>query len=50
MRLRLPAPKTKPGSQSGHTILLRGDMDALPMPEETALEAPDVILGWISRC
>ena len=29
---------TKPGSQSGRTILLRGDMDALAMPEETGLE------------
>jgi metal-dependent amidase/aminoacylase/carboxypeptidase family protein len=38
---------TKPGSQSGRTILLRADMDALPMPEEKRLEAPDVMLGWI---
>src|SRR5579862_7339686 len=29
---------TKSGSQSGRTILLRGDMDALPMPEETGLD------------
>src|ERR1700759_3544762 len=28
----------KPGSQSGRTILLRGDMDALPMTEETGLD------------
>src|SRR5579863_10288107 len=28
---------TKPGSQTGRTILLRGDMDALPMPEDTGL-------------
>src|SRR4029077_13510660 len=28
-------PGTRPGSQSGRTILLRGDMDPLPMPEET---------------
>ena len=26
---------TKPGFRSGRTILLRGDMDALPMPEDT---------------
>jgi amidohydrolase len=29
---------TKPGTQTGRTILLRGDMDALPMPEETGLD------------
>ena len=29
---------TRAGSQSGRTILLRGDMDALPMPEETGLD------------
>lgn len=28
----------KPGSQTGRTILLRGDMDALPMPEDTGLD------------
>src|SRR5947209_19848479 len=26
------------GAKPGRTILLRGDMDALPMPEETGLE------------
>jgi metal-dependent amidase/aminoacylase/carboxypeptidase family protein len=36
---------TKPGSQSGRTILLRGDMDALPMPEETGLEFASKIPG-----
>ena len=38
MRLGLPAPKPKAGSQIGRTILLRADMDALPMPEETGFE------------
>src|SRR5438128_11625184 len=38
---------TKPGSQSGRTILLRGDMDALPMPEETGLEFASEFAG---RC
>ncbi|HEX3953516.1 MAG TPA: hypothetical protein VHW90_08080 [Stellaceae bacterium] len=36
--LIVPLSGTKPGSQSGRTILLRGDMDALPMPEETGLD------------
>src|ERR1700742_642204 len=26
------------GGDNGRTVLLRGDMDALPMPEETGLE------------
>ena len=29
---------TRPGTQNGRTILLRGDMDALPLPEETGLD------------
>src|SRR5205823_10699593 len=29
---------TGPGAQNGRTILLRGDMDALPMPEDTGLD------------
>src|SRR5690348_10363943 len=36
---------TKPGSQSGRTILLRGDMDALPMPEQTGLDFASEIAG-----
>ena len=31
---------TKHGSESGRAILLRGDMDALPMPEETDSISP----------
>src|SRR6266851_400333 len=41
---------TKPGSQSGRTILLRGDMDALPMPEETGLEFASEIAGRMHAC
>src|SRR6185437_2248683 len=41
---------TKPGSQSGRTILLRGDMDALPMPEETGLEFASKIPGRMHAC
>ena len=35
----------KPGTQTGRTILLRGDMDALPMPEETGLHFASKIPG-----
>src|SRR6266480_4712644 len=41
---------TKPGSQSGRTILLRGDMDALPMPEETGLDFASKIPGRMHAC
>src|SRR5947208_329941 len=41
---------TKPGSQSGRTILLRGDMDALATPEETGLEFPSKIPGRMHAC
>lgn len=41
---------TKPGSQSGKTILLRGDMDALPMPEETGLPFASEIAGRMHAC
>src|SRR4051812_14325434 len=41
---------TKPGSQSGRTILLRGDMDGLPMPEETGLEFASKIPGRMHAC
>src|SRR5580658_4025599 len=33
------------GAQQGPTILLRGDMDALPMPEDTDLEFKSVNEG-----
>src|SRR5271157_2660952 len=41
---------TRPGSQSGRTILLRGDMDALPMPEETGLDFASEIPGRMHAC
>jgi metal-dependent amidase/aminoacylase/carboxypeptidase family protein len=41
---------TKAGSQSGRTILLRGDMDALPMPEETGLDFASEIAGRMHAC
>jgi amidohydrolase len=41
---------TKAGSQSGRTILLRSDMDALPMPEETGLDFASEIAGRMHAC
>src|SRR5215470_15588755 len=41
---------TKPGSQSGRTILLRGDMDALPMPEESGLDFASEVPGRMHAC
>jgi len=41
---------TKPQSQTGRTILLRGDMDALPMPENTGLEFASEIEGRMHAC
>jgi amidohydrolase len=41
---------TKPASQTGRTILLRGDMDALPMPEETGLDFASDIPGRMHAC
>ena len=40
----------KSGSQSGRTILLRGDMDALPMPEETGLDYASEFKGRMHAC
>ena len=41
---------TGPSAQSGRTILLRGDMDALPMPEETGLDYASEIPGRMHAC
>jgi hippurate hydrolase len=41
---------TKPGSQSGRTILLRGDMDALPMAEDTGLDFASAVPGRMHAC
>jgi len=41
---------TMPGAQSGRTILLRGDMDALPMPEETGLDYASEFKGRMHAC
>lgn len=41
---------TKPGRQTGGTILLRGDMDALPMPEETGLDYASEFPGRMHAC
>jgi amidohydrolase len=48
--LVVPLSGTKPGSQTGHTILLRGDMDALPMPEETRLDFASEFPGRMHAC
>src|SRR5690242_15362247 len=34
----------------GPTVLLRGDMDALPMPEDTGLEFASVVDGCMHAC
>jgi hippurate hydrolase len=38
------------GAQPGPTILLRGDMDALPMPEETGLPFASEVQGRMHAC
>ena len=38
------------GARPGHSVLLRGDMDALPMPEETGLEFASSIAGRMHAC
>ena len=38
------------GAQPGRTVLLRGDMDALPMLEETGLEFASAIAGRMHAC
>lgn len=41
---------TKPGAHPGRSILLRGDMDALPMPEETGLDYASEFTGRMHAC
>ncbi|MEQ1788495.1 MAG: M20 family metallopeptidase [Acidimicrobiales bacterium] len=38
------------GSEPGPTVLLRGDMDALPMPEDTGLEFASRVDGAMHAC
>ena len=38
------------GGRPGPTILLRGDMDALPMPEDTGLEFASEVSGTMHAC
>ncbi len=38
------------GAGPGRSVLLRGDMDALPMPEETGLEFASTIPGRMHAC
>lgn len=38
------------GSEPGPTMLLRGDMDALPMPEDTGLEFASHVEGAMHAC
>ena len=38
------------GSNKARSVLLRGDMDALPMPEETGLEFASTIPGAMHAC
>ena len=38
------------GARPGRTVLLRGDMDALPMPEETGLEFASGVPGAMHAC
>src|SRR5215207_3493184 len=41
---------TLEGARPGPTILLRGDMDALPMPEDTGLEYASELDGTMHAC
>ena len=38
------------GARPGRTVLLRGDMDALPMPEDTNVEFSSTIAGAMHAC
>jgi hippurate hydrolase len=41
---------TLSGARPGRTILLRGDMDALPMPEDTGLDFASEVPGRMHAC
>src|SRR6516225_12436408 len=41
---------TLSGARPGRTVLLRGDMDALPMPEETGLDYASTFPGRMHAC
>lgn len=41
---------TLKGGRPGRSVLLRGDMDALPMPEETGLDFASTIPGRMHAC
>jgi len=41
---------TLKGAKPGPAVLLRGDMDALPMPEETGLEFASTVPGRMHAC
>ncbi|WP_394657944.1 M20 family metallopeptidase [uncultured Novosphingobium sp.] len=41
---------TLKGADTGRAVLLRGDMDALPMPEETGLDFASTIPGVMHAC
>jgi amidohydrolase len=41
---------TLDGAQPGPTVLLRGDMDALPMPEDTGLDFSSEVEGAMHAC
>ncbi len=38
------------GAKPGRTVLLRGDMDALPMPEDTNVEFSSTVTGAMHAC
>ena len=38
------------GAEPGPTVLLRGDMDALPMPEDTGLDFASAVEGVMHAC
>jgi hippurate hydrolase len=40
----------KGGAKEGRSVLLRGDMDALPMPEETGLDFASTVPGTMHAC